>query len=228
MPAIPSGHSMKLNKVRISLIFIAVLYILSIVFVIFWDVIRDQVIIPIYYLVWVVSLILKSISQKVYLALLVFGCIVIGINTLIKIRGKGIKKPRENTSYAGNSRYRFWARLLNFSMTSEFFSWDFVLEARRLILSIFAFQEGLDPTEVEQGMSDNSITAPVIVKQLVKHRELPIDSPQKTWLEILIVKLRSRFNIQEPQTDQKVSRQIEEIIKFIEERLEITQNGNRP
>jgi hypothetical protein len=66
------------------------------------------------------------------------------------------------------------------------------------------------------------------VKQLVKHRELPIDSPKKTWLEIWIGKLRSRFNIQEPQTDQKVSRQIEEIINFIEERLEITQNGNRP
>lgn len=228
MPANPSERSVKLNKVRISLIFIAVLYIISVACVVYWDVIRDQVIIPIYYLVWVIGLILKSISQKVYLVLLIAGCAIIGINTLIKIRAKGLKKHPENVPYGGNSRYRFWARLLNYSLTSEFFRWDFVIEARRLIFSIFAFQEGLNPSEVEQGMANNSLSAPVIVKLLVKNRELPIDAPQKSWMKMWRLKIRSWFNIQETQTDQKVTGQIEEIIHFIEERLEITQNGNQP
>lgn len=206
----------------------AVLYLLSILCVVFWDAIRDQIIIPIYYLVWVIGLLLKSISQKVFLVMLIMGCIIISLNTLIKIWSQELKKARENIAYSGNSRYRFWARLLNYSMTSEFFRWDFVLEARRLIFSIFAFQEGLDPSEVEQGMANNSITAPIIVKLLVKNRELPIDAPDKNWLEIWRLKIKSWFNIQEPQTNYKVSRQIEEIIRFIEDRLEITQNGNRP
>ncbi|MBN1536462.1 MAG: hypothetical protein JW908_07005 [Anaerolineales bacterium] len=219
---------MKLNKVRISLIFIAVLYIISLVCVVYWDVIRDQIIIPIYYLVWVVGLILNSISQKVFLIFLVAVCIVIGINTIIKIWGTGSKKSRQNISNTGNSRYRFWARLLNYSLTSEFFRWDFVLEARRLIFSIFSFQEGLNPSEVEQGMANETLPAPLIIKQLVKNRELPIDSPQRDWLGILGVKIARWLNKTEDQNTQKVNDQIEEIIHYIEERLEITQNGNRP
>jgi len=218
---------MKLNKVRVSLIFIAVLYIISLVFVVFWDVIRDQIIIPIYYLVWIVGLLLKSISQKVYLALLVLGCVIIGVNNLIKIRVKGGKKPAEHISYAGNSRYRFWSRLLSYSMTSEFFRWDFVLEARRLILSIFAFQEGLDTSQVEQGIANHSISVPIIVKQLVNQRELPIDAPPKNWVDTWVTQIRNWLNIPETQPDPKISGKIEEIIDFIEERLEITQNGNR-
>jgi hypothetical protein len=72
----------------------------------------------------------------------------------------------------------------------------------------------LDPTEVEQGMSDNSITAPVIVKQWLNTANCQLSLPKKTCLENWIGKLR-RVQYKEQQLI-KGEHTIEEIINFIE------------
>jgi hypothetical protein len=228
MPANPLEQRMKFEKVRGSLIFIAVLFIVSIICVVFWDVVRDQIIIPLYYLVWVGGLILKSISQKVFLVLLVIGCLIIGASTIKNLRLKGSQKASEKHTTAITSRYRFWSKLLSHSLSSEFFRWEFALEARKLIFSIFSFQEGIDPEEAELRIKRRELPVPEVVKLLVEKREISVEAPIRNWAEIWIQKILQLFSIQEPRKDQSGSKQIEEIIHFIEDRLEITHDGNHP
>ncbi len=219
---------MKFEKVRVSLIFLAVLYIISLICVVFWDVVREQIIVPLYYLVWVGGLILKSISQKVFLVLLVIGCFIIGASTINRLRGKESKKPSAKPSTVVTSRYRFWSKLLAHSLTSEFFRWEFALEARKLIFSIYGFQEGLDLEEAELKIARRELPVPANVKLLVEKREIPTEAPVRNWLDRWIYNILQQFSIQEPQSDQKRSEKIEEIIHYIEDRLEITHDGNQP
>jgi hypothetical protein len=219
---------MKFEKVRVSLIFIAVLYIISLICVVFWDVIREQIIVPLYYLVWISGLILKSISQNVFLVLLIIGCLIIAANTINQLRVKGSKKPAEKPSTVGTSRYRFWSKLLSHALTSEFFRWEFALEARKLIFSIFAYQEGLSPEEAALKIDHRELPVPAPVKLLVEKREIPIETPVRNWIDQWIYQILQQFSIQQPQIDQRGSQQIEEIIHFIEDRLEITHDGNQP
>jgi hypothetical protein len=217
---------MKTERVRISLIFIAVLYIISILCVVFWNVVREQIIIPVYYLVWIGSLILKSISQKVFLGLLIIGCLIIGVNTIKNLQVKKLQKRSEKNQPSSTSRYRFWSKLLYHSLTSEFFRWEFALEARKLIFSIFSYQEGLNPEEAELKIKRHELRVPDSVKQLVEKREIPLDTPIKNWIENWVEKIRQVFRGQDSQIDPRGDEHIEAIIQFIEDRLEITHDGN--
>jgi hypothetical protein len=73
---------MKLNRTTVGLVFVLVVLMFSILTLLYWDFVRDTVIIPVYYLLWVGSLILKSIPQGAYLAILIFISAIIGWNTL--------------------------------------------------------------------------------------------------------------------------------------------------
>lgn len=59
---------MAVDKARIGLVFILLVLLFSILALVYWDFVRDTIIIPIYYIIWVIGLILKSIPQGVYYA----------------------------------------------------------------------------------------------------------------------------------------------------------------
>jgi len=214
---------MQSNKVRIGLASIIFILIFSVLTLAFWNFLRETIVIPIYYLIWLGGLILNSIPQEVFLAFLVMISLVIGINTLNKVqlresRSKAEIKPQEEAS-----RYRYWMNFYAHSYSRP----QFVHEVRKLILSILSYQEGFDPLETEQKILKDEIKVPVLVKKLVQKRELVVSQqPRKQltdWRQWFRVFTRKK----ELTADSLMNQEIEEVINFIESQLEIHHDRNQ-
>jgi len=213
---------MKPARVSPGCVIVTVLAIFSTLTWFFWDFVRDVIVVPIYYLIWLVGLILKSIPQELFLILLVFTCFIIAFNTLLKIQSRQYSQGASRYGSTGGGRYQFWNRLFTNLRSSPFSRDDFVFKARKLILSILSYQEGVDIPGIEQMVADHKISVPVSVMQLVLSRKLPSPPGRGNSLSKKLTKFLHRFFHENSQDELMIDEQASEIIHFIEYRLEIS------
>jgi hypothetical protein len=226
MPAKSWVTAMSKKKRTLGLALIATVFIFVLFTLFFWDFVRDTIVVPIYYLTWVGSLILNSISQEVYLVLLVLLSIVIGNNTLQSIRVRPIPQNHRQNRPNDSARYVYWRRLYKHLVVSQFSRDRFVWETRELILALLAYQEGLASFQVEAMIANNMIDVPDAVRNLVMRKEIQVSMPTSRAIERSAQWLRRvLFKVESP-IDPQISHQVDEIVGFIEHRLEITHAGN--
>ena len=221
MLAKPGEANVKLDKLRIGLVFILVTLIFSILALIYWDFVRDTIIVPIYFLIWVTSRILKSFPQTAYLALLILISILVGFNTLRGIKNKPLTSHPEAKNAEVESRYLRWRQLCARLYASPFSREQFAWEARRVILSILAYQRGIDLSEAEAMVKNGVLDVPEPIRNLVQQRDLQVSRRTPHGLKGTILRLRLSFRQTESQADPLIDSQVAEFIKFIERYLEI-------
>jgi hypothetical protein len=218
---------MRANKVRVGLVFVAVVLIFSTLTLLYWDFVRETIIIPIYYLLWVADLTLKSIPQGVYLALLIFICILIGWNTLINVRFQPISRHFVGSRPQTDARYTHWKRLYSNLHSSSFGRETFVWEARKLVLSILAHQYGIEVTDVEARVRDGRLPLPNSIEELIRLKTIPNAEAAVNAAENPIVRLRRLFfRGAKSQNDPQIDHFVNEMVLFIEHQLEINHAGN--
>jgi hypothetical protein len=213
---------MKLVKGSLGWVIVTVLATFSMLTWLFWDFIRDVIVVPIYYLIWLVGLILNSIPQVIFLILLVFVCFMITLNTLFKIWSGQYRRAASRYRTIEGGRYLFWNRLLTNLRSNPFSRDNFALEARKLILSILSYQEGIDIPGIEQILADHKISVPVSVAQLVISKKLPFLPEKGNPHGRKLPKFLHRFFQKDAQDEPMMDEQAKEIIHFIEDRLEIS------
>lgn len=217
-------------RLRLALTIVITLSIFAILALFFSDFVREVLVVPIYQIIWFGDLLAKSISQEIYLAALILVSIVIALNTFSKMRGKAQAQRIREAPTRGDSRYRFWARQYHNLTYGKFFSSEFTLETRKLILSILAYQENLSVADVERMVANDALAVPDVVKTLIERKEINISQRASarenrliSWLRALIDRSENSPTDEErPPTDPQVA----EIINFIEQRLEITNAAN--
>lgn len=211
---------MKLNRTTVGLVFVLVVLMFSTLTLLYWDFVRDTIIVPVYYLLWVSSLILKSVPQGVYLAVLIFISVIIGWSTLEAVRvkesagGAGRKQPEVT------ARYLHWKKLCTGLYSGVFARDTFTWEARRLILSILAYQNGLEIADVETMVKDGTLPVPATIRDLIEQRVIRVSRPTPRRIESTVLCLRRLFRTVEPHNDSPVDDRIDEIVTFIENQLE--------
>ncbi len=213
---------MKLSKGSLGWVIVTVLAIFSTLTWLFWDFVRDGIVVPIYYLIWLVRLILNSIPQVIFLILLVFVCFMIALNTLLKLQSRQYKQAASRYRFIEGGRYLFWNRLLTNLRSNPFSRDEFALEARKLILEILSYQEGVDIHGIEQMVAENKISVPASVMQLVLSRKLQFPPEKGNSLRRKIARLLRRSFPEDTLGEQMIDEQAKEIIHFIEDRLEIS------
>ena len=219
---------MKLDKARLGWTGLAVLVIFSILAWLFWDFVRDVIVIPIYYLVWLANLVLKSTPQGPLLILLVVTCFFIALNTLARARSRPVDRGSYRPGYKAGGRYLFWSHLLTRLRSNPFIRDNFAIDAVSLLQSILAYQEGVDIHEVEQLVAAKSIEMPASVEQLILFRRLtPLPKTNKS-IPYKLLRFARRLVRPTPQDDQAIDEQAEEILSFIEYRLGIQHKEDRP
>lgn len=208
---------MKIDKWRIVFVLALALFFFAALILFFWDFVRETVVIPIYYLIWLGDLVLKSIPQYAYLGGLVVASILIALNTLRRIRISRalLREAREQPESA--TRYLFWKKLTTNVYSSPFARSQFAWESRKLLLSILASQEGVSLPEIEVMVRDGRLNVPPSVKSLIGSRELQISERPA----------HSRDRNSTKYRDPALTQQVHEIISFIEYRLEITHAGKQ-
>ena len=212
-------------KTRAGLIFLTTLLIFGVLSIAFWDFMRETVAVPLYYLLWVGDLALKSVPQGFFLGLLVFIGAVIAFNVVTGARSRA-SRPLPVGRPQAETRYLMWARLSHHLYDSRFYRHKFAFEARKLILSILAYQEELDVVEVEDRVIDGSLPVPDAVLLLVLVTQLRGGIEAATGMKRLWARLTGAD--QTVVADPLIDQQVAAIIAFIEYRLEIVHAADQP
>lgn len=215
-------------RAKIGIAAAATVVLFAVLTLIFWDFMRDTVVTPLYELLWVGDLFLKSLPQGIYLVVVIAISIVIGSNALQSLQSRSLVQNSHNPRSMDSARYVFWRRLYEHLTGSQFSRNHFAAESRKLILSILAYQEALDVSIVEARIMDGSVIVPSAVKYLIQYREIPTSTRIGTSNNSLRFWLRTRFIKPQRMLDPYIDQQVNEIVEFIEHRLEITYAENPP
>ena len=219
---------MKFDKGRILLAFALIAFVFSLLTLLFWDFVRDTVVIPVYRLLLESGLILKSIPQGEYLALLMGISLVIGLSTLrvmtVTPNGRHIEG---NTPHSDDTRYAYWKRLCANIYRSTFSKEKFTWEARKLILSILANQEGIEADEVEVRVSKGSLAVPEPIRNLIGRSTIQDAKSKFQRTSNPVIRLRRLILKADSPPDPQIDSQLAEIIRFIEQCLEINRGGDQ-
>ena len=210
-------------RLRIARAFLLAALLLGALTLIFWDFARDTIITPIYYAVWIGGLVLKSVPDGVFLALLLLVCGGIGLNALANSLGGTKQRSYQAAAASVETRYHHWERLCENLYFSRFSRHLFTSEARRLILALLAFEYRREPAEVEALIRDGQIALPETIRTLVEGGDdLLVEQPLGV-LDRLARRLR-----REAPHDPQIDALMDEINTFIESHLEIVHVGNQP
>jgi hypothetical protein len=212
--------TVKTKRAWLGVAVLATLLIFSVLTLVAWDFVREAIVVPLTYLIWLGGLILNSIPQEIYLIGLIIVAGVIALNTLNKLQRKPASTRFIGAQSGDASRYRLWLRLFKAAPAADYSRLELARETRQLIVSVLAYQEGLTPPEVEQKIVSGALPVPDQVSRLFRERDLR-STPQSTprfWQRLLRKADR--------QPDPMLNQSLEEIVQFIENRLEIVHDGN--
>lgn len=211
---------MKTKRAWLGVAVVATLFIFSVLTLVAWDFVRETIVVPLTYLIWLGGLILNSIPQEIYLIGLTIIVVAIALNTLNKLQRKPVGTRLTGPRSGDASRYRLWLRLYATAPAREYARVELAREIRKLIVSMLAYQEGLTPPEVEQKIVSGVLPVPDTVRTLFLERDLSATpQPAPRFWQRFIRKA-------DRQTDPLLDRSLEEIAQFIENRLEIVHDGN--
>lgn len=223
----PEGRT-KLNRGQVGRALLAVALIFGVLTLVFWDFVRETIVIPIYYLFWYGGLVVNSIPQAVYLLLLVAVAVVIGLNTLSRLEARGAYGRRAGAiGFEDQSRYQFWLRLCASAPSSEFSRSNLAREIRNLLLAIWAYQHGTGIAEAEQHFLNGAEPRPAAVDRLMRHKELAYDLLPPQRFSGLRRRLQQLLRRPEPPDAPVTNPALEDIVHYIESQLEIARDGNR-
>lgn len=215
---------MKLDRTRLIVAFLLVALVFSLLTLIFWGFVRDIIIVPIYYSLWLIGLLINSLPQEVYLVALLLISAFISFNTLFRLQ---IRRDRVDTSYLRTpteTRYSYWKRLTTNLYLSRFSKNLFAAEARKLILTILAHEYRLETSEIEAMIHREQIPVPETIRRLIEEGEFQVVAPPTDRLSQILRWLPLITPPREPQLDARM----DEIITFIEQHLEIMYVGDTP
>lgn len=198
------------------------LFFFVLVLFVFRDFIREGVVVPVLYVLWLGGLVVNSVSQIYYIfALFILG-IILAVASLRYLLA-GFQLPSEKLpSLDEPSRYRFWLRRSQRLSSSGFFLSSLGMELRRLVLMVLAYQEHRDMWELEREIVEKQFDVPPDVHALIAQRQLgeaPATEPG-VWNRLL-VRFFKAFRLPESSSDGLVERRVENIVAYLEKRLEV-------
>ena len=227
---------MKLSKLRIALAVLVLALIFGILTLLFWSFVRDTIVVPIYYVVWVGGLILKSIPQGIFAGVLAVIGFLIALSTLNSLprRSNGPASAKKITQV--DTRYQHWRRLTEVLASSRFSRKLFISDARKLIGSILAYEHGIEAAAIDDLVKSGALELPDGIRALFQqpdHQELQTPAPPP---EPLVTRLHrwarqtfgQAFGRAETRPDPQLDPLVAEIINFVETHLENVYAGNQP
>jgi hypothetical protein len=219
----------KLGKLRYVLAVLSVALMFGILTLLFWDFVRDTIVVPIYYVVWVGGLVLNSIPQGIFVGMLIIIGMLMALNTLGHMQLRPGERSPERGGAQADTRYQYWRRLSDNLYASRFSRNLFFSDARKLILSILAYEQGIDVAEVTPLVKAGALEVPANIRALFQQSEIQEAVSAPTPSESIVRRLQRRLlgqsnSQRNPQLDSLTA----EIIGFIEQHLEIPYAGNHP
>lgn len=207
------------------------------------DVVRESVVIPLAYAVWLADLLLKSLPQSLFLAVLVLVSAVVVLRGLLYTSPLPRQfVPRQDRG-GFRSRLDFWTRRLNALDASPFAQEQSAQEMRNLVLRALADQ--LDPDEVAAAVRNGALAVPPEVGALLLNwrdwlsddaAASPRASPGAWWKRLRWERLRWERLREVLRTDRRsaaesarINRKLEAVVEFLETQVTpVRQTADEP
>jgi len=191
--------------------------------ILFRQQVRAWLVMPVSYVAWYINIILSTVPQPVFWALLVFGGFILSMRVILKsMPNAELPEPQV---YAGRSisRYQYWLWYFSSFQVSQFATEHMARNLSRMLIDILAFQENLTPDEVEDRIYAGQLDLPEDICALIKTRQFSFARPNPPALVRFLDRLLRRQTVTvSNQIDNREAREkITRIIQFIEDRLEI-------
>lgn len=208
------------NRRTILLLFVILIVNLALA-IIFRDFIRENVLIPLLYLFWIIRLLLKSLGETCLWPVLMIILALISLR-LLRVKQKDRQRVRDFYKEAPRQeegRVSFWMKYIR-RKTKGVESLSFTsFRLRELVLSVLAYQQNLASSELETKLSRGEIIVPEMVGEIVFQQEQAISPRERS--RSIFSSLLKWFKIRSlPETEQTAS-DLRALVQFLEERLEI-------
>ncbi len=186
------------------------------------EAVRDTVVIPLTYALWMGDFMLRSVPQALLLGLLIALSIAIIVRSATKNTG-----DEQPSAYAAEpkaqypSRLVFWARQLSRMEDSQFAVEKLAVELKGLTIRILAAQENLPEEGVIDAVKNGTLDVPAEVRELIiRPQDWMTANPPTQWALFL---RWLRRNQPTSAMDTPKNAKLEAVIRFIETRVDSEQ-----
>ncbi len=189
---------------------------------IFRETIRQVVLMPILYLLWVINILYQTLGQQILWIFMLVLLLWLVLRNLRPDRTEVYLPSQEARIDSGRGRVSFWAwqvRMIGNEAYSKNFSME---ELRRLILTVLAFQEQISLKQVERRLESGELVVPPEVQAVLETGVQP-ETFQAPALRVRIRRLLRRL-IHQPDNRKSITLtpEVERVIQYLEERLEVS------
>ncbi|MFC1463410.1 MAG: hypothetical protein ACFLMY_01045 [Candidatus Brachytrichaceae bacterium NZ_4S206] len=161
----------RLKRIRPAQLLMAALVIIGVGILTFAlrDAVREAVVIPLAYAVWLTDLLLRSLPQGLFLAILLIISLVIVLRGLLQAGARTSEMPFRPVASSPRSRLGFWVRQLNNLNHSQFAREQTSQEMRNLMLRMLAQAHQFEPNEVMAQIRSGALSVPPEIEALLRN-----------------------------------------------------------
>ena len=224
-----------MNKIRRPLLWLQLLTAF-VVFVIviglalrYQDSLKEIVLVPLLYVVWVTELVLKSFDQRcIWLMALV---VAVSLSLAFSYRSRApedIYMKSVSQRFLESGRIRYWRRQIRIGSSVLYTSGFHRSELSRLVIETLAYREGVSAEEIKEQLNDGAITVPSEVSyvlgldEIQDHPDKPLGFLQRTarWFNQIFAPFVAPKFLPNPR--------LEKVVEYLESLMEVDDDaGNR-
>src|SRR5919202_2254215 len=151
------GHRPGLRAARMSKRFLLIGLLLLPVIVlalVLQGFVRDVIVVPLFYVFWLLRLLFESISQVLLWGLFVIVVVIVAGRSLVKRVPRLQVRPPEDRR---RGRVEEWLRLIRQTNQGAFGKWRLANALEQLAVDVLASQERLEPREIRRGLENGTL-----------------------------------------------------------------------
>lgn len=196
---------------------VAALVFGAVLAVFFRDWVREQIVVPMTFFFWVIGLLLRSVDQQVYWAILIIAGAIIAFSVLWPgMPAPADREPSQRRS-SSVSRYRQWYTYIDNMENSAFSGDSLARELVRLTVNILAYQQNMSSDEIYRQIDNAEIALPEDFLAFLRRRGfVNKPTPQPAWLDLVNRILRRKPPVRPPDQLSALEKEVESILVHIE------------
>ncbi len=152
----------------------AALVVGAILSLFFRDWVREQVVIPLAYVFWIIRLFLLSVPQVFYWGILLIIGLIIAVTTILPPRMAFYTSATQRPA-AFTSHYSSWLRHFHMLNSSRFASDNLSRDLTRLTIQILAYQYRLSDEEVYRLLEQEDLGLPPLLLAFIRRRGFEVE-----------------------------------------------------
>jgi len=212
---------------HVVLLFLSLLLITAALMGIFWNYVYNQLVVPVEYVLWLSSLILRSISQTVYWILVFLVSSIILLRNIGKPGRVERITPQQHTRVE-RGRLHYWATKINVDLESQFKSKDLSNALKTLLVTVRAHKHYLTIAEAREEYEKDEINLPIFIREITKRLE-NIQQDEHPRLTTRIARILQALGFQQNMKSGITLEdlQLESMIQYLEKELEIQTHDHK-